>query len=518
MGIQFFDENTWLYPDTVLPASEQAPPALFLARGGHAGLQILTDWVLPENTAVRFSFCAAEGLEAELYQLRPARVEHNSGAKILTADSYEEVSGFVTRQAPFDVYDITLPVEGGVLQPGRAAFFLRFFARGDLPPREAKMQICLTAGGFSLERTLSLCVTNARVPALQETGFAINNWLKLPELAAAYGLQTDDPVFWNLVDAYLDNQQELRCNHILLPSGEPVRGSDGTVTGFDFSLCIKMGEHARKKGFAFLYGGFVARFHVWNEPEHYLLWDTDVSATSLEGYRQLKLYFTALRQAVQEHGWAGHWMQCLVDEPQFPNSLTYRALSAICRKLMPGVLINDPVETTDVPGGMDIWCVKQSVFDQYRPVFKELQRMGETLTVYTCGFPAGRWMNRATDLPLAAGRLVFWMCAKENFAGFLHWGYNAYNGMNPWKESCYRDGSVLYPPGNSFIVYPGKKGPVNSLRAQLQLFGAEDCELLRQLPEKRREELTSRLCSDFEHYETDPACFARVHRELLLSF
>ena len=198
-------------------------------------------------------------------------------------------------------------------------------------------------------------------------------------------------------------------------------------------------------------------------------------------------------------------MQCLVDEPQFPNSMSYRALSGICRKCMPGVVINDPVETTDIQGAADIWCVKQAVFDKYREDFRRLQRMGERLTVYTCGYPAGKWMNRATDLPLLAGRLVFWRCVQEGLEGFLHWGYNAYAGVDPLRHNCYagRDPfrfSCYYrvpkclPPGDGFIVYPGENGvPWNSLRAHLQRSGAED-------------------------YETDPALLESVRREVLEAF
>ena len=58
-------------------------------------------------------------------------------------------------------------------------------------------------------------------------------------------------------------------------------------------------------------------------------------------------------------------MQCLVDEPQFPNSLSYRALSGIARSRMPGVKIHDPVETTEIGGAIDVWAVKQAVYEKY---------------------------------------------------------------------------------------------------------------------------------------------------------
>ena len=98
-------------------------------------------------------------------------------------------------------------------------------------------------------------------------------------------------------------------------------------------------------------------------------------------------------------------MQCLVDEPQFPNSLSYRALSGIARSRMPGVKIHDPVETTEIGGAIDVWAVKQAVYEKYIDTYRALQDIGEEIWLYTCGFPAGKTMNRILDLPLTVSRL-----------------------------------------------------------------------------------------------------------------
>lgn len=519
MNFQLFDENTWLYPDTVLESSQKSSLPVFLARGGHAGLQLLTDCVLAQPEPVQLSAVLPQGVSVQWYQLLPTLVEANSDAHTGTTQKYEEVADFVTRKAPFLVYDITEELTQPVLKPGRTALFVRFYAEEEVQPGSFEATLTVTLQQETLRVQLPFTVTNAKVPALSQTTFGVINWLNLPELAENHRVEENSPEFWDVTDRYLDHQRELRCNHLVLPGGVPVYNEQGELQSFDFAQCEELGKRALKKGFAFIYGGFVARFEVWNEPEQYLLWDRTVSVTSLEGYRQLKLYFTALWNMVQKNGWEHCWMQCLVDEPQFPNSLSYRALSAICRKFMPGVTIHDPVESTDVEGAMDIWCVKQAVFQKYRETFKKLQEIGESLWVYTCGFPTGKWMNRATDLPLLAGRLPFWMCAAENFDGFLHWGYNVYHHSDPVLHNCYtEDGKATMPPGNGFIVYPGKEGPVSSLRAQLQLFGAEDCELLRQLPAEKCQRLVGSLCKSFEEYVSDPAVFAKVRKELLLSF
>ena len=517
MLIKLVGENTWLYPDEA-PA-QRGLDGVYLARGGHAGIQIYTD---AQGGAARLEAFLPNGVSARWYQMRPVLVDRNSAPATLTTLNYDEVKHFVTRRAPFEVYDemeeIPDPAHAA-LEEGRTVLFVRLGAESGAEPVCGTARFRLDVGGQAASAEIPLRVTGARVPPARESGFSVNNWLDYNEIAARCHAGPGSERYNELLDAYLRSLLELRCNHLKLPSGVPVRDGNGTVTDFDFTACEAVARRALALGFRYVCGGFVARFKVWNEPEHYLLWDRGVDAASMEGYRQLKLYFTRLWSVVTANGWQEQWMQCLVDEPQFANSMGYRALSGICRKCMPGVVINDPVETTDVQGAVDIWCVKQAVFDQYRDAYKALQLMGEHLTVYTCGFPAGKWMNRATDLPLLVGRLPFWRCAAEGLEGFLHWGYNSYGGADPWLHNCYPcDGGNAMPPGNGFIVYPGENGPLYTLRAQVQLFGAEDAELLRQLPPERRQALCGRLCSSFEAYDASEEHFAEAHRLLLTAF
>ena len=118
MNYQIFSENEWIYPDTVL--GEQGSAVLHAARGGDVCFQVLTDHVLSGGETVTVSFARA-GCEVVVYQLLPAHVSENSGVKTHTTVNYDEVKDFVTRKAPFDVYEITKPLEAGV-EAGRAAF------------------------------------------------------------------------------------------------------------------------------------------------------------------------------------------------------------------------------------------------------------------------------------------------------------------------------------------------------------------------------------------------------------
>ena len=122
MNYQVFSENQWIFPDTELTARNSAE--LYAPRNADVCFQVLTDYALKGGETITAAF-DAEGCEAEVYQLLPATVPLNSDAKMLCTTDYESVKHFVTRKAPFDVYEITRPLNEGETEAGRAAFYIR---------------------------------------------------------------------------------------------------------------------------------------------------------------------------------------------------------------------------------------------------------------------------------------------------------------------------------------------------------------------------------------------------------
>ena len=519
MKIQAFTANDWLFPDSVIVTPCNSAE-LHAARGGMACVQLLTDLTVENAVEINVKWSGICGVRPTLYQLVPVCVDRNSGAETLTGP-YEAVKEFVTREAPFMVFDAMREPEDGMLTPGRIAFFLRFEADRLCMPGTKKIGLEISAGGDTAEIEIDLMVHEAVIPPVAHARFGMVNWLNIREICAQHKVTTDDEAFDELLAAYIDNEIEMRNTQLQLPSGVPVRDGEGKVVGFDFSLAEKVGNMALERGFSYVMGGFVARFERWNEETHYLLWDRSESIATHEGYRQLKLYFTEAARVMKANGWEGCYMQTLVDEPQFPNSDHYRVLSAICRKFLPGVPIHDPVESTHLDGALEIWDVKQAVYEKYIDEYRALQELGEEMWLYTCGFPAGKMMNRVMDLPLTASILPMWLCVKYGCKGFLHWGYNVHS-PEPFRITSYRpdpnNDAISYPAGNAHIVYPGNRGPMYSVRAQLQRAGAEDAELLMQLMETdadRAQEIIARVCTDFSNYTFEGDRVDEARKELL---
>ena len=514
MSYQVFSDNEWVYPDSVIDGSRDTAE-LYSARNADADFQILTDIELcgGEN----FS-CGLDGLETPftVYQLLPVLVSENSGPKVFTTTDYDEVKSFVTRKAPFEVYDITKPT-GGTLEKGRAAFFVRIDIGADKKPGCYGLRLTLDIGEKRVVVPIFLKIYETAVPPLSESRFHMVNWIYYPRLAGQYGVEPYSEEYLDILGRYMDNELDMRNDYLMIPSGEPVRDESGKVTDFDFTHAGIVGNMALSRGFKKIMGGFVARFKSWDDPDNYLLWDREIGCTGIEGFRQLRLYFRRAWECVGRNGWGDSYMQCLVDEPQFPNSLAYRALSGICRQNMPGIKINDPVETTDIAGACDVWVVKQAVYEKYLDDFRKLQDIGEEMWIYTCGFPAGATMNRVLDLPLSVSRLPMWMCFKYGCPGFLHWGYHAYTPTPGIQDVCTEAGNGRkYPSGNAHVVYIGDTGPWYSVRGHLQRTGAQDFELFSLLPDREKAvSIIEKVCRTFDDYDPSPLTLLRARRELL---
>lgn len=522
MKIQLFSENEWIYPDMPLD-KESSCADLDIARGGMTCFQVLTDATVKADDKADIKASLVPGLKVTVYQLLPVCVDRNSGKDSLTGP-YEEVADFATRKAPFYVYDAMRDIHNGRLNEGRLALFVRIEAEVLCTCGNKSITIDVAVGSQSVQLTANVCVHKATVPMLKNARFGMVNWLNIEEICRQHKVDKVSTEFDALLAAYIDNETEIRNTHLQLPSGVPVRDAEGKVVAFDFSLAVKVGNMALERGFNYIMGGFVARFEIWNEETHYLLWNRSVSIASHEGYRQLKLYFAEAARAVKENGWEGRYMQTLVDEPQFPNSDHYRMLSCICRKFLPGIPIHDPVESTKLDGALEIWDVKQAVYEKYFDEYQNLQALGEEMWLYTCGFPAGKMMNRVMDLPLTASRLPMWLCVLYGCKGFLHWGYNVHTA-EPFGITCYTldpaNPDIAYPAGNAHIVYPGENGPLHSVRAQLQRAGAEDAELLMQLMEKNPDkagEIIRSVSRNFSDYTFDGNDVDKARKEMLCAF
>lgn len=518
MHYSIFNDTEWLYPDSALNDSKNI--RLTIPRGGHAGAQILIEI---SGAPLHLEFIwhqnvPKESLTVSLFQLLPVGVNENTDSELMTTTDFERCKSFVTRKAPFDVYDALCPIaDAPAPVNGRLPLYLCIDACTDVIPGNYSGELCFCEDCHETKIPLTCRVSPVLVPPLSSSLLGMLNFFDYDGLASQHHVVKNSPEYWELFSHYVKAQIKMRCTHILLPPGEAVFEGDKLVD-FDFSMSEKAGQIARKEGALWLCGGHIAHWHAWDEQEYYPNWNQSLGVTTSEGYLQLRLYLTKWKEIIEKNHWQECMMQALADEPQTHNDSTYRILAGIFRKFMPGIPIIDAVETTNLGGGIDIWVPKQDTYEKWRNEYEKLKAVGETMWFYTCAFPAGPVMNRSMDLPLTASRAVFWMGAFYRLSGFLHWGFNYYIGSDIWHSACCPHKGALLPAGDAHIVYPGKNGPLCSMRFEAQRAGAEDYELLMQAlkaaPEKT-EQLIQKVCTSFRSYTREGIVLTEIRNSLI---
>lgn len=230
-------------------------------------------------------------------------------------------------------------------------------------------------------------------------------------------------------------------------------------------------------------------------------------------------FFPALVAHLKEKGWLDIYMQHLADEPIASNVDSYRAMAALARKYAPELPIMEACHTRELAGAMDIWVPQLNFFHEDYAHYRERQAAGEEVWFYTCVFPQGEYANRFLEQPLIKTRLLHWINFRYGATGYLHWGYNQWTSDSPFTHTTRPHGGPPYlPAGDAWIVYPGKNGPLDSIRFEAMRDGIVDHELLCRLAEKdaaAAETLAGKLVLDFDQYNTEIEAFRATRRELL---
>ncbi len=520
MTLSIFSENTWLYPDTEHNLCNEV--ILHAPRNGYVGFQILGD-LLEETTAISMDLKWKDTnlIEPIFYELLPIGVDENTDSKLMTTLDYSRCKDFVTRQAPFYVYDGLKPLTQNHSCSNRVALFVELY----IPKSEGhgyyEGDLTIEIGSTTVHLSVQCTVSKAIIPELKDSSLGVMNFFSFENVALQHNVPLYSEAYWDIFRTYVKSQLGMRCTHIMLPSATPVYNHKKELVDFDFTHVVRVAEIALEEGAPYIVGAAIASWVEWDDTSYHLLWDKEIPAESLTAYFHLKSYFSKWASIVKERQWESKIIQSLADEPQIHNDLSYRAIASVCRKFLPGITIIEAIETFDIGGGVDIWVPKQDTYEKHKETFDTVKAQGETMWFYTCAFPAGKIMNRTMDLPLLVSRYTLWMGFTYNFTGFLHWGFNFYEGSDIFNKACCPHKGAKLPAGDAHIVYPADKDVLMSMRYIEQRGGAQDFELFRQL-EKTNPTLAKEIalegCTSFRDYTSDEDTFLKAHKRLLESF
>lgn len=531
------EKEEFVYPDselTVLPERLR----IAMPRNGQPGIQLLLE-TAAKDVAMSLE---GEGFQAEWFRMQEVPVEYNTGdgenqgGAMVLMDIPEEKPVYVTRKAPFWVYDCLIKKEDGVIETkdGKAAIYFCLKAAQAITPGTHQVVVKAGMGEEAYRCIITVEVYDVTIP---EHTFYVTNWFSEEAICRFHHVEQGTEAYLKVLREYVRAMRRLHQNVFFIQLDEKCVTSRKADT-FDFEYLTPMISCFFEEGMQYMELGVLLDrgFLPDGMPDMYTKSFTcsmakNVPIDSLEGYEITVRFVQSLAAYLKAHGWEKKVLFHVHDEPDihFQDEETlqerkrqYYLAASILRKYIPEVRIIEAVDSAQFRGGIDIWVPGTAGYEKKKEEFDQLIGLGEAVWTYVCCGPEGHWLNRFLDFALLKGRLLYWGCAKNRISGFLHWGFNQFQlGMDPYEgTSCPNHTGIgtNFPCGDAFLVYPGEGGPNLGMRMEAQRRGAEDvalCQMLREKDRDLHDKIVGKVFTNNYTYNDDLEIFQEVYEEVL---
>jgi hypothetical protein len=486
-------------------------------------------WPVEVTCAVQ----APRGWTARIRRVGHVPVTHrNTATEAAEIDGMENYPGFVPDPL-FDQSTLTLP-------PAETqAFYLSFVPVKQARPGNYSIVVTLTDKEGQPVRRHTAVIRLHDVTLLPRRNFAVTNWFYADALIDWYKTDLFDSRFWKLAEAYFRNMVAHGQDTIYIPVFTPPldgvkrpsqllrvkRAGSGRYV-FDWSDVRTYVRLAKRCGLTrfewshlFTQWGCANALRIYEGQgrDEKLLWPPETPATGAVYRRFLEQYLPELNAFCAREKILRTSYFHVSDEPHGDTARdNYIKARGLLKELAPWIQVMDALS--------EIEYGRNKLTDMPVPsVSNALEFIGEGLPCwcyYCCG-PRGPFVNRLLDTPLAKIRMNGWLFYRWPFLGFLHWGYNY------WCESQTRtlidpftmqDG-LKWPGwayGDTFLVYPGEQGPIDSLRHEAFADSLQEYSLLQTLGIDRESRLLSPLKS-FQEFPKTEAWILKTRKALFAS-
>lgn len=516
-----------VFPDDSPGPSGQA--IADVARGEHASLQVVVraDAAISDLSAALKPLTMKDG-GAKLEPRVPRFVGYVPVDRPTQKPSKDQL-----RKPPADFPDPLLELDSIDVKAGRAQpVWLTVKVPVDARPGTYRGRLEL-GGKADGEQVSASCPLLVRVHGVtvKRTRLWVTNWFRNHSPHMAIEAKPYNDAYYDLLRRYARNMADHRQNVAIirpLSLAEFGVGADGKLT-IDFAHFDRWVTIFKEEGVL----GLIEGGHIGGRKKG---WDSQFVVTVFEvvdgKVRSRRVdpsdpvadafygqFFPALVKHLKAKGWLDIYTQHLADEPVKSNIKTYRGMAALARKYAPELPIIEACHTKDLTGAIDIWVPQLNFLHRDIEHYMQRQQAGDRVWFYTCVFPQGEYANRFIEQPLIKTRLLHWINYRYGLTGYLHWGYNFWTKDDPFTHLTRPHGGPPYlPAGDAWIVYPGKKGPLDSIRFEAMRDGIVDHELLSMLGERdaaAAKKLAAEFIIDFDEYNTDVKVFRAKRRALL---
>ena len=458
---------------------------------------------------------------------------HNTDTPADELDCRGHVPGFV----PDPLFDESK----ALLAKGEtAAFWFTVDVPASCPPGDHEITVRLCAQTTPEPTPLAPLHATIRVHDVRiqpRRGLPVVQWFYNDAILDWYRLKPFEEAFWTRVAPYMRNLVEHGQDTIYTPVFTPpldgvkrpsqllkvVRtGPDAYAFGWEdvkryVDLATACGIRNFEWTHLFTQWGVkhAIRIYEGQGEEGRLLWPPETGATS-DTYRAfLAQFLPEFKAFLEREGLLERSFFHVSDEPHGAEArASYAAARALLRELAPWMKTLDALSEIEYgrEGITDMPVPSISVTKQYRDE-------GIPCFTYFCCGPRGRYLNRLMDTPLAKLRMLGWLCYRFEVLGFLHWGYNYWQRrgqlelVDPFTEQA----AGAWPGwayGDTFCVYPGPDGPIDSIRWEIFAESLQDYALLQTLV-VRPDDPRLVAFEDFNQFPKQLGWLRAMRRELL---
>lgn len=416
---------------------------------------------------------------------------------------YESDCEFCERNEPGLFPDVLFPIENNRVLIKRQNYYALWITV-DLPKDtdagDYEIKIKLKKDGETIsENIFGLHVINAVLP---EQKLIYTQWFHSDSIANYYKIPVFCEKFWALVESFIKAAVHTGVNMLLTPVFTPpldtvIGGERLTVQlvdvklengkySFGFNRFIRWVRLAQKCGIKYfeishLFSQWGAKYtpkivaEVNGSQKRIFGWET--SADSIEYAEFLSAIIPQLIKVIRSLGIEKSTFFHISDEPNEDQIESYSRSKSTVAPLLEDFPIIDALS--------DYSFYESGIINNPIPCTNDIESFIEKgfphpWTYYCCG-QGGKLSNRFFGMPLSTTRIIGFQLFKYGIEGFLQWGFNFYNSQYSLRSIdpfAVTDADSAFPSGDSFTVYPGKSGAIESVRSEVFFQALQDMRAL----------------------------------------
>lgn len=352
--------------------------------------------------------------------------------------------------------------------------------------------------------TLNLEVLDAVLPPQD---LIVTHWFHSDCLAVQYNVPVFSEEYWTLVENYFKSYSEHGSNMVLTPIFTPpldtevgrerptvqlikVKVDKKGKYSFDFSLLDRWIALAKKYGIKYfelshLFSQWGAEYapkivaEVNGKEEKIFGWH--VASDSKEYADFLAALMPELTKYLKAKKLQKYVYFHCSDEPNINYKEKFTTAAQTLHQYTKGFKVCDALSNVDF--------YKLGLVPTPIPSNNHIEPFVEAgvkpLWTYYCCSQVYKVSNRFIHFPSSRNRIMGALLYRYDIAGFLQWGFNFWFStlsqfpLNPYEDT---NSNYAFPPGDAFMVYPGKDGkPVESIHHEVFAEGLQDLRALRLL-------------------------------------